>query len=187
MFSWFKSLFVSETQSSAGAVQNRPVARPPSPNKFIAPAEAPSSKSITGRGLSFHADLIPKLLHEHRVVLDLYGQILHNASVKDWASVASLLVLFRKGLSDHLLDEAVRLYVYLQKSVEDEESRALIRNFRTEMEGIGRVVIKVLDRFEDIATSPYLQELFEKEWRGLGTVLGDRIAREEKTLYPLYA
>nr|WP_315491466.1 hemerythrin domain-containing protein [uncultured Rhodoferax sp.] len=187
MFSWLKNLFVGESQSAGGAIHHRPAARPPAPPKFIAPAEAPPSQAITGRGLSFHADLIPKLLHEHRVVLELYGQILHNATVKDWGKVAPMLAQFKKGLSDHLLDEAVRLYVYLQKSVEDEESRALIRNFRTEMEGIGRVVIKVLDRFEDVAKSPYLQELFEAEWRGLGAVLGDRIAREEKTLYPLYA
>ena len=119
-------------------------------------------------------------------MLDIYGRVLKSVEAKDWAGVASLLVQFRKGLQDHLLDEAVRLYVYLQKSVDDDESKDLIRGFRSEMEGIGRVVIKTLDRFEDIAKSDYLQELFESEWKNLGAVLGDRIAREEKTLYPMY-
>lgn len=120
------------------------------------------------------------------MVLDIYGQIVTHAAAKDWGTVSLLLNQFRSGLTDHLLDEAVRLYVYLQKTQEDDDSITLIRSFRSEMDGIGRTVIKVLDRFEDVAKSGALQELFENEWRGIGVVLGDRIAREEKTLYPLY-
>lgn len=185
MFSWFKKIFTDESEGpSAGKAG--PAKPQPHTAKFVASVDAPSSTATTGRGLVFHADLIPKLLSEHRVVLDIYGRVLKSVEAKDWAGVASLLVQFRKGLQDHLLDEAVRLYVYLQKSVDDDESKDLIRGFRSEMEGIGRVVIKTLDRFEDIAKSDYLQELFESEWKNLGAVLGDRIAREEKTLYPMY-
>nr|WP_295781836.1 hemerythrin domain-containing protein [Rhodoferax sp.] len=136
--------------------------------------------------MTYHPDLISKLKNEHRVVLDIYGQIVTHAAAKDWGTVSLLLNQFRSGLTDHLLDEAVRLYVYLQKTQEDDDSITLIRSFRSEMDGIGRTVIKVLDRFEDVAKSGALQELFENEWRGIGVVLGDRIAREEKTLYPLY-
>lgn len=184
MFTWFKSLLVAQPPTKRAA-QVRVSAVSPIAQSTL-PEHASSSTAVTGRGLSFHADLIPKLLDDHRVVLGIYGRVLEGVAAKDWVGVSKLLHQFRTGLQDHLLDEAVRLYVYLQRAVEDEASEELIRGFRTEMERIGRVVVKTLDRFEHLEGSAQLQELFENEWRSLGVVLGDRIAREEKTLYPLY-
>ena len=185
MFSWLRGLFVGDSASHTSPTPITAGSKPANA-RTVGASDGFIDKGIVGRPLSYHPDLIPKLQSDHRALLDIYGQIAKCATAKDWERIANLLVHFRSNLQDHLLDEAVRLYVYLQKSIEDDESRLLIRSFRTEMEGIGRVVLKMLDRFEGIATSQYLQLLFDAEWRTIGSVLGDRIAREEKTLYPLY-
>lgn len=154
----------------------------------VAPAPMPATARIPNyNGISFYADLIPKLQNDHRVVLSIYGELMKRANDGDWVGVNNSLQMFRAGLQDHLLDEAIRLYVYLNRNIEDTESKYLARQFRVEMDKIGRVVLASLDRYKNIDLSPALQETFIEEWRGIGGVLGDRIRREEQTLYPLYA
>ena len=48
------------------------------------------------------------------------------------------------------------------------------------------VVLGFLDGQHDLARSPAKQGAFLPVWMDIGRTLGDRIAREEKTLYPMY-
>ncbi len=186
MFSWIKGLFAGANSPHVATPSSKPAHRP-STSVQVDPVDLPTTKAMGGGTLGYRPDLINKLMGDHRALLKLYGQVMTDAGNKNWSAVAQQLIQFKSSLQDHLLDEAVRLYVYLQKNTEDDEAKTLIRNFRIEMEQIGRAVLKMLDRFEGIADSAYLQMLFASEWKVIGATLGDRIAREERALYPLYA
>ena len=53
------------------------------------------------------------------------------------------------------------------------------------MNAIGRVVMSFLDGQADLSRSPAKQGAFLPEWTDIGRMLGDRIAREERTPDPL--
>lgn len=61
-----------------------------------------------------------------------------------------------------------------------------MKSFASEMSGIGRAVIGFLDDQKDLVRSSARQAAFLQAWTDIGRTLGDRITREEKTLYPMY-
>jgi len=138
-------------------------------------------------GVRFDPNLIEHLKHEHRLFLKSYAAIKTAASEGQWDLVYSDLLSFRAGLTNHLLTESVKLYVYLRlKLAADPVQLRLMRNFSSEMVGIGKVVVDFIENNEDITTNSEKQRQFMSGWNDIGKVLGDRIGREEKTLYPMY-
>lgn len=98
------------------------------------------------------------------------------------------LEVFRAGIQSHLLIENVRLYIYLEHQLADDEtSHRLIHDFRHEMDGIGKAVVGFLAKYKDLNVDSNLVASFGRDLEAVGKVLVDRIQREESTLYPLYA
>jgi hypothetical protein len=68
----------------------------------------------------------------------------------------------------------------------DPASAGIARSFQAEMHQIAKVVTSFVDKYsqneEMIQSAAFAQEL-----QGIGRALSERIGREEKTLYPLYA
>ena len=179
MFSWFN--------------KTAPVARPLTPAKAPAISRAPQVDLPIGpashqdKGISFNPHLISQYHADHRELLGLFGRAKLAAEAEQWSEVEAALAAFRTGLTDHLLSESIRLYVYLkQRAAADEDSMEMMRSFSSEMNGIGKVVMGFLDGQRDLARSPAKQGAFLPVWMDIGRTLGDRIAREEKTLYPMY-
>ncbi|MBI2307277.1 MAG: hemerythrin domain-containing protein [Rhodocyclales bacterium] len=155
----------------------------------LAVAETPAQESAApGTGIHYHPDLIGKLTADHQVLLKLFSETSVAAVRGDVVAAAARLEEFRVALQSHLLTENIRLYVYLQHAlVDDAASRALIHEFRHEMDGIGRAVVDFLGKYRDLAAHPERATEFGEELAGVGKVLVERIRREEATLYPLYA
>lgn len=141
-----------------------------------------------GTEIHYHPHLIDHLTSDHRTLLDLYGTVQKHLAAREFNAVSERLEEFREILENHLLTEKIRLYVYLEHQLTDDPERAeLTREFRREMDAIGRAVMRFFRTHKDFAVNEEQLPQFKKELDGLGQVLTDRIAREEKTLYPMYA
>lgn len=182
MLKWLINLFPT------GDAQREPVRAAP-----IRPAPVtPLTRPVRTKGVQFDPLLIQHLKDDHRVLLGQYGDI-KTAAAKaiatqgDWKAVEAGLVKLRRGLTDHLMTETIKLYVYLQLSLaRDREKSKVMRSFSSEMAGIGKVALDFIDKNRDVSLHPDKQEKFLDTWNEIGKVLGDRIGREEKTLYPMY-
>jgi hypothetical protein len=174
-------------------------AKPPPPAPAPKPAPKPATASeipafnespdiSPGMQVSYSPDLIPRLKNDHHALLKTYGLIGDAFARNDLPAVAKHLADFHHGILGHLMTENIKLYVYLGNVLKrtDPESHELMFQFRQEMYGIGKAVLAFLNKYKDIDAQPALAETFGTDMQNVGKVLGDRIRREEETLYPLY-
>lgn len=139
------------------------------------------------RPLRFHKGLVGQLKHDHAVLLDMYGRISAAGERADWHSVETEIGNFRAKLTDHLLVEAVKLYSYMKKRHENEpEVLEMVKDYAKEMGGIGKLVMGYCAEFATISKNLETQQGFSETWKKVGSVLSERINREESVLYPLY-
>lgn len=184
VFSWFSKFF--------GRLERReeaePAPTPPSRARPKAHAPAPTLEPApAATGVHHDPTLIIRLKDDHRSLLKQYAAIKTAATEGRWTEVHNDLLKFRAELTDHLLTESVKLYVYLRLKLSgDPVQLRLMRNFSSEMVGIGKVVVDFIEANEDVAINLEKQQQFMTGWGEIGKVLGDRVGREEKTLYPMY-
>lgn len=179
-FSWLSKIF------SGSAVEERRTAVAHEPVRATRSMHHESFDE-TPAGVRHDPMLIHRLKDDHRSLLKQYATIKTAATEGRWAEVHADLLRFRAELTDHLLTESVKLYVYLRlKLASDPAQLRLMRNFSSEMVGIGKVVVDFIEANEDVAINLDKQLQFMKGWTEIGKVLGDRVGREEKTLYPMY-
>jgi hypothetical protein len=140
-----------------------------------------------GTEIRYSPELIPQLQGDHAALLALYGEIQQAFGAENYPEVSRQLNEFRTLLQGHLLTENVRLYIYLDRMLgRDEMNGELIREFRKEMDGIGRTVMNFLKKYDAIGVDKELAGAFKKDFDVIGAVLVQRVNREESTLYPLY-
>lgn len=148
----------------------------------------PGIKPAPAVGLAFDPNLIARFKDDHALLLEIYKSIADARAAGNLQLVQERLNQFRIVLQEHLLKENVRLYVYLEHQAKNDPLRhETIHGFRREMDGIGRVVVAFLTKYKDIGTMPALEAEFETDLAAIGSALTSRIAREEGTLYPMYA
>lgn len=151
----------------------------------------PSSRqgpAAPGTAIRYSAELIEQLESDHRSLLALFGTIQSSFKAGQLQAVVEKLENFRTAIQSHLLVENVRLYIYLEHQLADDEaSHQLIHDFRHEMDGIGKAVVGFLAKYRDLSRDTNLVASFGRDLEAVGRVLSDRIRREESTLYPLYA
>lgn len=177
MFTLFRS------KSSSSDTANPSTAR----SDGRAQASAAQPGTAPGTGIRYSPTLIDELKNDHRQLLATYMVIKAAFDRGDYVTVSAKLNEFRLGLQGHLLTENVRFYIYLDRvHGHDEMNSDLIRGFRKEMDGIGRAALNFLKKYEMIGVDKELAGAFAKDFAEIGTVLGERIEREESTLYPLY-
>lgn len=152
------------------------------------PAATPAAGArAPGTHIAYHTGLINQLLGDHQKLLGIFGDIQSSFNAGDLAATAKSLDEFRGDIQGHLLTENVKLYIYLEHALrQDEGSHQLVRDFRHEMDGIGKVVLAFLNKYKNIDSQPELATTFGTELAQIGEALVARIKREEETLYPLY-
>lgn len=179
MFTWLSNLLAPKKRDPGPSMLARETTPGTSRHE---PPRQPSSP-----GIRYDAALIHRLKDDHRAFLRTYGGIKTAAEGGDWVTVEKTMLQFRSALTDHLMTESIKLYVYLQLTLAgDRERLALMRRFSSEMVGIGKVVLDFIDGNRDVSVNKEKQERFLEAWGHIGKTLGDRIAREEQTLYPMY-
>jgi len=141
-----------------------------------------------GTEIRYSPTLIDELKNDHQQLLGLYMSIKAAFDKGDYASVSEQLNEFRFGLHSHLLTENVRLYIYVSRMMEqDEANYSTIRSFRQEMEGVGKTALRLLKKYEAININKELAPPFAEDFAAIGSILTERIKKEESILYPLYS
>jgi len=95
---------------------------------------------------------------------------------------------FRARITDHLLVENSRFYLYVKATLtaHDPDSAALARQFQREMSEIGKTVLSFISMYLAVDAPPLTSPAFRRDLNEVAGALANRIAREEATLYPLY-
>lgn len=138
-------------------------------------------------GLQYDPELIPKLTQEHRHLLAMFGVIKQSYERQDFVAVQKALQEFKLSLNVHLLTENVRFYAYVKKGLSNStENLETVTSFWKEMQGIAKVVIQFLGKYETSVFTPEMKAAFGKELDDVGAALVSRIKREEESLYTLY-
>ena len=156
--------------------------------KKAAPVQSVSSEGSAGdSSIPYQSDLIEEMKSEHVSLLDLYTDIKIASEMKNFKKVSTTLKEFRGELEDHLIKENVSLYIYLRHLLKtDADGSKLISGFKKEMDAIASIALKFLAKYENIGKEAALQNSFDDDFAIIGKVLGERIKREEATLYTLY-
>ncbi len=165
MFRWFKG----NSQSSGTA----------SPSPEMMQQYAPGTK------VTYHPGLIDKLKAEHVSLINAFTSLAHAIQSQDKARAIQLMASFKENLVQHLTDENVKLYVYLEHTV-DASALSEVQKFHNSI----RSITRELDKLVEMLHSPHwttekIPEI-QNQLTTIGEVLGDRIAAEEQDLYALY-
>jgi hypothetical protein len=140
-----------------------------------------------GTRIAYDAGLIAHLRSDHHLLVALLAEVHDTFAAGNVDRAAALLNRFKSEVQAHLLTEEVRLYVYLQNAlVGDKLNHSLMRHMHHEMSMISNDVLNFLGKYDALGRSPELRESFADDLGKVGTVLTERIEREETLLYPLY-
>lgn len=146
-----------------------------------------SSHVAPGTQIHYVPDLIANLQDDHKELLTIFSHINNAFEAENYRFVTKELKRFKQKLTDHLLVENIRLYIYLgHEFSQDEVTADLVKSFRREMNQISKVVMAFLTKYETIGVDKGLADSFGKDLGDIGAALVERIKREENTLYPLY-
>jgi hypothetical protein len=136
----------------------------------------------------YSPELVGNLKGDHAYLLRRYQEIERLALKGELAAIPMALAGFKNKFDLHLLNENLQFYCHLeQRSARRPADLARIREFRTEMNAIARAVVNFVKKYRLEGVRPETVQAFLGDLRAVGAALVQRIAREEKDLYPLYA
>ncbi len=176
-------------KSFFGALSGSATTAPAPLPRASMPAPLVSAARVSmGRGPCFDPVLIPSLVSDHVALLTLIRRAATAAALDDAASARRALRKFHSLLQDHLLVENTRLYLYIRSAPHARASgqAQLSREYQVEMNQIARTVDLFVEKYfaHDRAV---LGPAFMVDQDSIRQTLAARFAREESTLYPLYA
>lgn len=170
----FKKLFSRE---DANREEDKPE-KGKDTNHSDSPKFAPNTK------ISYKPELIKNLQKEHKNLLEVYDQASKAAHSKTPKRAKKLLIQFKDIFVHHVLLENTSLYIYLQRSAQNESSEQSMKAIKSEMEKISRDIMQFLNHAIKEST-PIDAELLQKIDE-ISEVLHHRIKQEEGDIYPNY-
>lgn len=146
-----------------------------------------ANKFGTNRSEPVETDIIAALTAEHRVLLELHKAISDAVAARKYAAIPKFATQLHDQLHNHLTVEHLKLYTTLRRKLEkDNEKLREIYNLQREMYSIGHGAVDFIRRASEIKLSDVNAERFSTDLNGVGSVLVQRIRKEEEELYPLY-
>ena len=138
--------------------------------------------------IDYRGELTNSLKADHQTLLKVYMEILDAAQNRDYPELSSKLGEFKLNLKAHLAEEFKDLYVFVEHYAHDHslDDKIRIREFRNEMNIIGGTVMGIINKYDNNYINDQTIDGFVGEFGSLGSVLTDRIKREETLLYPMY-
>jgi hypothetical protein len=153
-------------------------------------AENNSSKKESKKHIiPYKPNLIADLESDHKNLLISYKRIMNSADKKQYAKLTLCLNGFSELLKSHLRKESIYLYMYLEFVIGKENGimdSKIFRAFRLEMKNISVAVSGAINLYTNTPVTDETVDKFIKDFSEIGSILVDRIEREEKNLYPIY-
>ncbi len=150
--------------------------------------EAPAATENKHRSIRHDPKLVDTLLEHHAKLGALYARIGKQAKAGNYKAIGSDLARLKTSLQGHILTENVRFYVYLEQSLADDaEQSRVMREFRTDMNGIAKEVVAFVNKWKDDSfSSSTARAQFMQDHKAMGDLLEQRFSQEEDNLYPMY-
>ena len=138
-------------------------------------------------GITYHPDLIPRLCADHQVLLQQLELVQQYIEENNYQAIAPQLELFRQTMLDHITEENLKLYIYLQQSLnKDPEKYQKLRQLRKELNASLQIVLEFLNMYTLIQEKPELQDTVASDFKQIRSLYIERINIEEQRLFPLY-
>lgn len=163
---WLRSIFI----------KNNPEKSTDNQKKTFAP----------GTEIGYDSALLARFSGHHQTLLKLFGEISQAADDGDFTLLAPSLKRFLRVFEQHVLEENLRFYVYLEKCLQDDDHGEFANDMKQEMNGISRSVRSFIRHHLEFEVTQDNLAKFKQELAGIGFALTDRIDREENSLYTLY-
>lgn len=151
--------------------------------------DRPNPKSCApGTQIAYAPELVQKLLGDHQKLLGIFERVQAAVRDREISALKASMGDFTSELNAHILLENIRLYVFLKHRLAGDPGQgAAVAKFRKEMGGIAVDVMDFVRHYQSIEFwTNRTWATLEADLGALGEVLGNRIADEEKSLYPLY-
>ncbi|HEX7340033.1 MAG TPA: hemerythrin domain-containing protein [Rhodanobacteraceae bacterium] len=139
-----------------------------------------------GTRIAYDAELITRFEGHHKSLLKLFDNLSRLADERAYDRLGPALKKFLNVLQQHVLEENLKLYVYLEKCIDDGDHAQMMHEMKLEMGQIGRRVRAFVRHHIEFAVNADNIVKFRQELKEIGAVLVDRIQREEDGLYKLY-
>jgi len=138
-------------------------------------------------GIAYDPGLVARLKGDHRELVRIYTAIKSAAASNRFGELHDLLAQFKLTFQLHIAMENVKFYVYVQQRMAaDSDASNFIAEVRREMNDIARAVLKFVDGYMSIPPTPVTVTAFIAELDRIGSVLVQRVEKEETRLYLLY-
>ena len=127
------------------------------------------------------------LVEEHKELLSIYENIIHSANKKEFTMMPMMLSKFSKMCFSHFNEEE-ELYTFMKglAANRSEIEKKVATEFSIEMKNLSVSLFTTLNQSTFIPVTDNNVNGFIKEFEELGTILQERIGREEKILFPIY-
>lgn len=147
----------------------------------------PEAQYAPGTQVRYDPNLIKHFEGHHKTLLQLFGKITQATEQQNFAAISRHMEAFRKVLHLHLLEENVKLYSYLSSTLAtDPYSSELANAMKREMGEIGMSVFRFIEHYTGSGVDSSSLATFHGQLDKIGSILVDRIEREESSLYGLY-
>lgn len=157
--------------------------------KYARTAQAqPRTRADQGRTIKYDPTLISGLTQDHQELVDIFRRMwTEGYERQNYRKLAHLVTMFKSNFQAHLIKENVRFYVYLEQTLaNDRHTLQIVKDFRTDMNGIASAVVNFCKRYSRENFTAELVRDFKNDYQQIGEALTRRITLEEKELYTLY-
>ena len=83
-----------------------------------APVQQYTPQAVSGTRISYDPKLIQGLLADHKNLFEIFGKIVSDHKAGNYTKVGDHMEQFKRALQTHLIQENVKLYVYLEHALE---------------------------------------------------------------------
>ena len=156
-------------------------------NHLLSPTKEQEVIYAPGTRITYDETLVPRLKQDHVQLLTIFTRMINAAREPNYQKIKLHMDAFQKLFNAHALSEYTKLYIFLDHAFkQDEENNELIRDFKREMNEIGRAVRAFYAKWMEKEIDAFNVEDFLKQADGMGKVLVRRIKTEEDRLYEIY-
>lgn len=147
---------------------------------------APDVENVDPR-FAYDPDLIKHMTADHATLQATLARLEDHARHRQFAKIPATLGRFRVDLLRHIEEEDAHFYTYVERALRDDPLVSeRMERARARMTGIARMVALFARRYTELGVTLDTREAFLRDLDVIASLLGDRIALEETSLYALY-
>lgn len=156
-------------------------------NKTVLDQDIPNKPRPSNVHINYKPELIDSLKGDHQHLFKIYGELIDLTNSNEFIKIPGKLGELKLALQGHVLVENVQFYVYVQEKHKDDPINAeFIKDVRREMNGIARVVVDFVKKYQMKVFTTEVKAAFFEELNAIGEALTKRVEMEEAQLYTLY-